>query len=77
MHLHKAFRAECVTSPLIAAFGRGTLSVLGISTRRVVSQNPHLTSGHYGEPVFGASGYRTVSNLSQMSSSSSDTSGCR
>ena len=27
MHLHKAFRAESVTSPLIAAFGRAQLSV--------------------------------------------------
>jgi hypothetical protein len=27
MHLHKAFRAESVKSPLIAAFGRAQLSV--------------------------------------------------
>ena len=60
MHLHKAFRAEFVTSPLIAAFGRAQLSVsplpphgdrgvryciAGIPTRSVVSQNPHLTVG--------------------------------
>jgi len=43
----------------------------------VVPQNPHVTLTHYGEPVFGVSGHRTASNLSQMSSSSSDTSGCR
>ena len=27
----------------------------------MVPQNPHVTLGHYGEPVFGVSGHRTAS----------------
>ena len=89
MHLHKAFRAEFVTSLLIAAFGacaaisepangdRGVRYCIASSYPACGVSEPARDSGLYGEPVFGASGHRTVSNLSQMSSSSSDTSGCR
>jgi hypothetical protein len=97
MNIHKAFRAEFVTSLLIAVF------VFAMARAAISEPAPAYNCGDrgvrycmagYSYPECGTSepagdgrtimvsqslgpGHRTVPSLSQMCSSSSDTSGCR